>query len=104
MSRDGTLRVLANSIDGQPVGTSTSYSGIRGTAPSNGLNENPALGARRWTDLKDGYVGLFETGLFRIVPEGFGFANEIRFDARDEWRCVVGLQVEHYARPNRRAG
>ncbi len=41
------------------------------------------------TDLKDGYVARYEDGKFRIIAEGFGFTNEIRFDAREEFLYVV---------------
>jgi gluconolactonase len=41
------------------------------------------------TDLKDGYLACYRDGAFRIVADGFGFTNEIRFDAREEWLYVV---------------
>lgn len=41
------------------------------------------------TDLKDGYIALYENGRFRIVADGFGFTNEIRFDANEEYLYVV---------------
>jgi len=41
------------------------------------------------TDLKDGYIARYEGGEFRIVADGFGFTNEIRFDANEEHLYVV---------------
>ena len=42
------------------------------------------------TDLKDGYIARYEQdGKFHIVAEGFGFTNEIRFDAKEEFLYVV---------------
>jgi sugar lactone lactonase YvrE len=39
--------------------------------------------------LKDGYIARYEGGCFRIVADGFGFTNEIRFDAKEEFLYVV---------------
>lgn len=90
MSRDGNLRVLADSVDGQPVGKVNfvlrdSRDRIWVTVSTKVKNWMHALR----TDLKDGYVALFENGRFRIVAEGFGFTNEIRFDTKEEWMYVV---------------
>ena len=41
------------------------------------------------TDLKDGYVAVYENGVLRVIAEGFGFTNEVRFDAAEEWLYVV---------------
>jgi gluconolactonase len=41
------------------------------------------------TDLRDGYLARYEDGAFRIVADGFGFTNEIRFDADEQWLYVV---------------
>jgi len=41
------------------------------------------------TDLKDGYIARYQDGEFRIVADGFGFTNEIRFDAKEEFLYVV---------------
>src|SRR5258708_5775757 len=41
------------------------------------------------TDLRDGYLALYESGVFRVVAEGFGFTNEVRFDAAEQWLYVV---------------
>jgi sugar lactone lactonase YvrE len=41
------------------------------------------------TDLKDGYIALYDRGVFRVVAEGFGFTNEVRLDAKEEFLYVV---------------
>lgn len=90
MSRDGNLRVLADTIDGQPIGKVNfvlrdSRGRIWVTVSTKVKNWMHALR----TDLKDGYVALYEAGSFRIIADGFGFTNEIRFDAKEEWLYVV---------------
>jgi sugar lactone lactonase YvrE len=90
MSRDGNLRVLADTIDGQPIGKVNfvlrdSRDRIWVTVSTRVKNWMHALR----TDLKDGYVALYENGIFRVIAEGFGFTNEIRFDAKEEWLYVV---------------
>lgn len=90
MSRDGDLRVLVDSINGQPIGKVNfvlrdSRDRIWVTVSTKIKNWMHALR----TDLKDGYVALYENGQFRVVAEGFGFTNEIRFDAKEEWMYVV---------------
>ena len=47
-----------------------------------------------WTDsinarALDGYIGVIDESGIRIVAEGFGGTNEIRFDDREEWLYVV---------------
>lgn len=90
MSRDGNLRVLADSIEGQPIGKVNfvlrdSRDRIWVTVSTKVTNWMHALR----TDLRDGYVALYEDGAFRIVADSFGFTNEIRFDAKEEWLYVV---------------
>ena len=90
MSRDGNLRVLADTIDGQPVGKVNfvlrdSKGRVWVTVSTRVKNWMYALR----TDLKDGYVARYEAGQFRIVADGFGFTNEIRFDALEEYLYVV---------------
>jgi gluconolactonase len=90
MSRDGRSRILADSIDGQPVGKVNfvlrdSNDRIWVTVSTRVKNWMHALR----TDLKDGYIARYEDGGFRIVADGFGFTNEIRFDAKEEYLYVV---------------
>ncbi len=90
MSRDGTSRVLADDIDGAPIGKVNfvlrdSRDRIWITVSTRVKNWMHALR----TDLSDGYLARFEGGRFRIVADGFHFTNEIRFDATEEFLYVV---------------
>jgi gluconolactonase len=90
MSRDGTSRVLADQIDGQPVGKVNfvlrdSRDRVWMTVSTRVKNWMHALR----TDLADGYLARYEDGAFRIVADGFRFTNEIRFDANEEFMYVV---------------
>jgi sugar lactone lactonase YvrE len=90
MSRDGRSRVLADTIDGQAIGKVNfvlrdSIDRLWVTISTRIKNWMHALR----TDLKDGYLALYEDGRFRIVADGFGFTNEVRFDAKEEWLYVV---------------
>jgi gluconolactonase len=90
MSRDGSTRVLADTIDGQPIGKVNfvlrdSRDRIWITVSTRVKNWMHALR----TDLADGYLARFEGGRFRIVADGFHFTNEIRFDASEEHLYVV---------------
>ena len=90
MTRDGASRVLADTIDGQPIGKVNfvlrdSRDRLWVTVSTRVKNWMHALR----TDLKDGYIARYEDGDFRIVADGFGFTNEIRFDANEEFLYVV---------------
>ena len=90
MSRDGETRVLADAIDGQPVGKVNFV--LRDSRDRIWITVSTRV--RNWmhalrTDLADGYIARYEDGAFRIVAEGFRFTNEIRFDAREEFLYVV---------------
>ena len=90
MSRDGKSRVLADTIDGQPIGKVNfvlrdSKDRLWVTISTRVKNWMHALR----TDLRDGYIARYEDGRFRIVADGFGFTNEVRFDANEEYLYVV---------------
>lgn len=90
MSRDGTSRVLADQIDGQPVGKVNFV--LRDSRDRIWVTVSTRL--KNWmhalrTDLADGYLARYEGGAFRMVADGFHFTNEIRFDAREEYLYVV---------------
>ena len=90
MERDGTTRVLADSIDGEPIGKVNfvlrdSQDRIWITVTTRIKNWMHALR----TDLPDGYIARYVDGKFHIVADGFRFTNEIRFDANEEWMYVV---------------
>jgi len=90
MSRDGATRVLADSIDGEPIGKVNfvlrdSQDRIWITVSTRIKNWMHALR----TDLPDGYIARYIDGKFHIVADGFRFTNEIRMDAREEFMYVV---------------
>jgi sugar lactone lactonase YvrE len=90
MSRDGATRLLADSIDGEPIGKVNfvlrdSRDRIWITVTTRINNWMHALR----TDLPDGYIARYIDGRFHIVADGFRFTNEIRFDAKEEWMYVV---------------
>ena len=90
MSRDGQSRVLADTIDGEPIGKVNfvlrdSRGRIWITVSTRVKNWMHALR----TDLPDGYIALYDRGTVRIVADGFQFTNEIRFDAAEEYLYVV---------------
>lgn len=90
MSRDGRSRVLADTIDGAPIGKVNfvlrdSRDRIFITVSTRVKNWMHALR----TDLADGYVALYDRGVVRMIADRFGFTNEIRFDAAEEYLYVV---------------
>ena len=90
MSRDGVSRVLADSIDGAPMGKVNFV--LRDSRDRIWITVSTRL--KNWmhalrTDLADGYLALYQDGAFRIVADGFHFTNEIRFDANEEFLYVV---------------
>ncbi len=90
MSRDGATRVLADSIDGKPIGKVNFV--LRDSKDRVWITVSTKI--KNWmhalrTDLADGYIARYEDGKFRIVAEGFHFTNEIRMDAREEFLYVV---------------
>ena len=90
MSRDGSSKVLADSIDGKPVGKVNFV--LRDSKDRIWVTVSTRL--RNWMhalrpDLADGYIARYDNGAFRIVADGFHFTNEIRFDAKEEFLYVV---------------
>ena len=90
MSRDGSSRVLADSIDGAPIGKVNFV--LRDSRDRVWITVSTRI--KNWMhalqpDLADGYIARYEDGTFRIVADGFHFTNEIRFDAREEFLYVV---------------
>jgi gluconolactonase len=89
-TRDGTSRVLADRIDGQPIGKANFV--LRDSKDRIWITVSTRI--KNWmhalrTDLADGYLARYEDGAFRIVADGFRFTNEIRFDAKEEFLYVV---------------
>ena len=90
MTREGNSRVLADSIDGEPIGKVNfvlrdSKNRIWITVSTRVKNWMHALRP----DLADGYIACYVGGAFHIVAEGFHFTNEIRMDAKEEYLYVV---------------
>ena len=90
MTRDGQSKVLADQIDGQPIGKVNfvlrdSQNRIWITVSTRIKNWMHALRP----NLADGYIARYVDGTFRIVAEGFHFTNEIRMDAREEYMYVA---------------
>ncbi|MFG1238486.1 SMP-30/gluconolactonase/LRE family protein [Xanthobacter autotrophicus DSM 597] len=90
MTRDGQSRVLADTIDGTPIGKVNFV--LRDSRDRIWLTISTRI--KNWMqamspNVSDGYVALYENGHLRIVADGFCFTNEIRFDAKEEWLYVV---------------
>ena len=90
MFRDGSWRVLADRIDGEPIGKVNFV--LRDSKDRIWITVSTRL--KNWmhalrSDLADGYLARFEHGAFRIVADGFRFTNEIRFDADERFLYVV---------------
>src|SRR6186713_705188 len=90
MTRDGSSRVLADNIDGQPIGKVNFV--LRDSRDRIWITVSTRI--KNWMhalrpDLDDGYLARFDNGRFTIVADGFHFTNEIRFDAKEEFLYVV---------------
>ena len=90
MKRSGESKVLADRLDGREIGKVNFV--LRDSKDRLWVTVSTRI--KNWmhalrTDLKDGYLALFEDGIFRVAAEGFGFTNEVRFDAAEEWLYVV---------------
>ena len=99
MTREGHTRVLADTIDGQPIGkVNFVLRDARGRiwiTVSTRMNPwTKAAGTR----VRDGYIAVLDkTGLY-VVADGFHFTNEIRLDARGEWLYIVETTGPHITR------
>ncbi|MES2264880.1 MAG: SMP-30/gluconolactonase/LRE family protein [Pseudomonadota bacterium] len=99
LSPDGVLKTLYSSIDGQPIGKANFV-----TRDSRGriwLSVTTRMSP--WTDsinagVLDGYIALIDGDGIRIVAEGFGGTNEMRFDAKEEWLYVVESNARRISR------
>lgn len=90
MSSTGETRVLADRIDGEPIGKVNFV--LRDSRDRIWITVSTRL--RSWMDalrpdLADGYIARYVDGAFRIVAEGFHFTNEIRMDAREQFLYVA---------------
>jgi gluconolactonase len=99
MTREGTLRTLYTEIDGRPIGKANFV--MRDSKNRVWLTVTTRMAP--WTDsinagVLDGYIALIDEKGIRIVAEGFGGTNEIRFDAREEWLYVVESNARRISR------
>lgn len=90
MTRAGETRVIADTLDGQPIGKVNfvlrdSQDRIWLTISTRTKNWMRAMSPA----IRDGFVALYDKGRLRIVADGFAFTNEIRLDAREEWLYVA---------------
>ena len=90
MTRGGELGVLADSIDGEPIGKVNFV--LRDSKERLWITVSTRI--KNWTtairpDIRDGFVALYDEGRLRIVADGFAFTNEVRLDAAEEWLYVV---------------
>jgi len=90
MDRDGRSRVLCDSIDGSPLGKVNFVLRDRQDrlwmTVSTRIDPWPAAICNRYAD---GYIALVDTNGARVVADGLCFANEIRFDANEQWLYVA---------------
>lgn len=90
MTRDGKTRVLADNIDGRPLGKVNFV--LRDSKDRLWVTISTQLNP--WSDavtptLADGYICLIDQKGVRIVADGFHFTNEIRLDADEQWLYVA---------------
>lgn len=90
MTRNGVLRTLHNSIDGQPLGkTNFVLRDSKGRLWLTITTREQPWTQQLQTKKNDGYLAVVDHQGIRIVAEGFCGTNEIRFDAQEEWLYVV---------------
>lgn len=99
LQRDGILRTLYSSIDGLPIGKANFV--MRDS--KNRIWFTVTTRMVPWTDsinagVLDGYLALIDERGIRIVAEGFGGTNEVRFDANEEWLYVVESNARRISR------
>lgn len=99
MTRDGTLRTLYTAIDGRPIGKANfvmrdSKGRVWLTVTTRMVPWTDSINA----DVLDGYIALIDDKGIRIVAEGFGGTNEVRFDANEEWLYVVESNARRISR------
>ena len=86
MTRDGSTRVLCDSIDGTPMGKVNFV--LRDSKDRVWITVSTRINP--WSRavnaaLADGYIALLDDKGLRIVADGFAFTNEIRLDVDEEW-------------------
>ncbi len=95
----GAIHVLHDSLDGCPLGK-TNFPLIDSKGR---IWFTVTTTMQPWTDsinsgVLDGYIGVIDEKGIRVVAQGFGGTNEIRFDANEEWLYVVESNVRRISR------
>jgi sugar lactone lactonase YvrE len=90
MTRSGQTRVLLDSVDGRPIGKVNFV--LRDSRDRIWITVSTRVNP--WSEaicasLADGYIILLDERGPRIVADGIRFANEIRFDAAEEWLYIA---------------
>lgn len=99
LDRQGVVHVLHDNLDGRPLGkTNFPLLDSKGR-----IWFTVTTTMQPWTDsinsgVLDGYIGVIDEKGIRIVAEGFGGTNEIRFDDNEEWLYVVESNVRRISR------
>lgn len=104
LNRSGEIQVLYSELDGKPLGK-TNFP-LRDSKGRIWFTVTTTM--QPWTDsinsgVLDGYIGVIDEKGIRIVAEGFGGTNEIRFDDNEEWLYVVESNVRRISRLRLRA-
>jgi gluconolactonase len=90
MTRDGLTTVLADNIDGEPIGKvnfvcrdsrDRLWVTVSTKAHDWGQTMNP--------DVADGQLLLYDEGIMRVVADGLAFANECKLDAAEAYVYVA---------------
>ncbi len=100
MRRTGESEVLYDNIDGQPLGRVNFV--LRDSRDRLWLTVSSRVGdlIRSMTpSVRDGYIAMADEKGLRIVADGLHFANEIRFDVKEEWLYAVetcGMRITRF--------
>ncbi|WP_277961729.1 SMP-30/gluconolactonase/LRE family protein [Pseudomonas sp. RIT-To-2] len=99
LDRQGNVQVLFDQLDGKPLGK-TNFP-LRDRQGRIWFTVTTTM--QPWTDsinsgVLDGYIGVIDDKGIRIVAEGFGGTNEIRFDDNEEWLYVVESNARRISR------
>jgi sugar lactone lactonase YvrE len=99
MSRDGKTRLLYDTIDGEPIGKVNFVLRDR----KNRIWLTVSTRIKNWMkaispNISDGYIALADEKGLRIVTDGLGFTNEIRFDANEEYLYMVETTGQRISR------
>lgn len=99
LDRQGVVHVLHDNLGGRPLGkTNFPLLDSKGR-----IWFTVTTTMQPWTDsinsgVLDGYIGVIDEQGLRIVAEGFGGTNEIRFDDNEEWLYVVESNARRISR------